>query len=229
MGQWEDTKEEVLFRCKRFCCFCEQYKGIKIEVHHIVQRADGGKDTNENAIPLCFDCHQEIGSYNPRHPKGNKYSKNELMRIRDDFYNKIENIPRKPNDITDNDKELLEEFKADYTDIIEYCIRTDFTAELVNIYLHDNIYNLYAEKWSRKKKFFSNDNLENLKINILTKLEELNYYLTDEFLRLHEPSGNLIFKNQSWEEGCKLRDEFRPNSDRIRSELVPLLDHLYFY
>lgn len=135
MTKWEKVKEDVLVKCKRYCCFCGRYKGRDIEVHHIVQKADGGEDSFDNAIPLCFDCHSEIGSYNANHPKGNKFKAGELKRIRDDFYSKVVDFPRRPNDVSDADKSLLLDFKNDYTNILEYCIGTDFTAELVDIFL----------------------------------------------------------------------------------------------
>ena len=31
-----------------------------METDHIVQAADGGLDTIDNAIPVCFECHAEI-------------------------------------------------------------------------------------------------------------------------------------------------------------------------
>ena len=229
MTKWEKIKEDVLVKCKRYCCFCGRYKGRDIEVHHIVQKADGGEDSFDNAIPLCFDCHSEVGSYNSNHPKGNKFKPGELKRIRDDFYSKVVDFSRRPNDISNTDEKLLVAFKNDYTDILEYCIRIDFTSELVDSSLSDNIYYLYFEKWSMKKCTFQDDNLEDLKQEIIERLDELREYLSFEYLRLHEPSGKLIFRNQSWEEGCKLRDVFRPNSLRIRGELGLLLNKLYSY
>lgn len=76
--------------CKRHCVICEKLKGKKIECHHIMPKSIGGEDTFENCIPLCFDCHEEIGSYNPRHPKGNKFSDHELKCRRDDFYERVQ-------------------------------------------------------------------------------------------------------------------------------------------
>ena len=32
-----------------------------MELHHIKQVAYGGEDTFENCIPLCFDCHADMG------------------------------------------------------------------------------------------------------------------------------------------------------------------------
>lgn len=57
-----------------------------MECHHIRQAADGGDDSSDNCIPLCFDCHAEVGSYNPRHPKGSAYTESELRRHRDSWF-----------------------------------------------------------------------------------------------------------------------------------------------
>jgi hypothetical protein len=151
MPSWDKVKEDVLFKCKRYCCFCNKYCGRDIEVHHIVPRADGGKDCSDNAIPLCFDCHSEIGSYNPKHPKGNKFKPGELKRIRDIFYGEVAYHTRRPSVISDVDKILLLDFKNDYTDILEYCIRIEFTFQPIDINLNDKIYFLYSGKWSKMK------------------------------------------------------------------------------
>lgn len=57
-----------------------------MEVHHIKQRSEGGADTLDNAISLCFDCHGDMRSYDHNHPKGLKYTRNELVRRRDEWY-----------------------------------------------------------------------------------------------------------------------------------------------
>lgn len=85
----EKTKEDAMVACGRRCCICHEYCGNKMEVHHIVPQKDGGEDTFENAIPLCFNCHAEVASYNTNHPKGVKFSKSELTRHRDNWYNCI--------------------------------------------------------------------------------------------------------------------------------------------
>lgn len=225
----KEVKEQVLLKCKRYCCYCERYKGVNIEIHHIDQKADGGEDTFDNAIPLCFDCHSEIGSYNPRHPKGNRFKPGELKRIRDEFYRKIESVPRKLLDISEHDEELLKEFKKDYTSIIEYAIYKDFSSELVDADYGDKIYYLQEEKWSRKKYCFNDTNLESLKIDILQTLENLRTYLSSKYLRYHKDLDKLIFRNQSFEEGNRLRDELRPRTIELRRRLNELLEKLYMY
>lgn len=83
------VKEKAFIACKRYCVLCEQFKSTKMECHHIVPKYNGGEDTFDNCIPLCFDCHQEIGAYNSKHKKGNKYSVSELKQRRNEFYQKI--------------------------------------------------------------------------------------------------------------------------------------------
>jgi hypothetical protein len=60
-----------------------------MELHHITSQGDGGEDTFENCIPLCFDCHAEMSSYDFKHPKGTKYSQAELIQHRDNWYAKV--------------------------------------------------------------------------------------------------------------------------------------------
>jgi hypothetical protein len=76
------TKEQALVVAARYCCVCHRYKGVRVEVHHILPEAQGGTDDLDNAIVLCFDCHADAGHYNPKHPRGTKFSQAELRRAR---------------------------------------------------------------------------------------------------------------------------------------------------
>ncbi|MCH7886137.1 MAG: HNH endonuclease [Planctomycetes bacterium] len=69
----EEDRTNALLWCDRHCCQCKKQCGVNIEVHHIVPEVDGGDDDIENAIPLCFDCHCDVGGYCNKHPIGNKY------------------------------------------------------------------------------------------------------------------------------------------------------------
>jgi hypothetical protein len=84
------VKARIFVRCARICCLCFKQTGARIEAAHIVAEADGGSNEDENAIPLCFDCHEEIGSYNPRHPKGNKFTNEELIQRRNALYQLVD-------------------------------------------------------------------------------------------------------------------------------------------
>jgi len=82
------NREEVaalLVRCHRRCCICHRFCGTKIETDHIEPRAESQNDSIENAIPVCFECHAEVHSYNVNHPRGRKFTAEELRGHRDQW------------------------------------------------------------------------------------------------------------------------------------------------
>ena len=89
MGFSEKITNQALASCGRCCCICHKFCGTKMELHHIKQKAYGGEDSLENCIPLCFDCHSDMGKADPKHPKGKHYSEEELMLHRDNWYKKV--------------------------------------------------------------------------------------------------------------------------------------------
>jgi len=61
----EKIKLNVKKKSHFSCCLCQQ---IGIEVHYITPQSDGGKDTEDNAAPLCPTCHEKYGA-NPQKRK----------------------------------------------------------------------------------------------------------------------------------------------------------------
>jgi hypothetical protein len=85
----EEDKIKCLLWCDRHCCLCGKPCGTNIEIAHIIsKRKKESTGDIDNAIPLCFDCHSEIGRYNVQHPKGNKYRADELKARREQIYEK---------------------------------------------------------------------------------------------------------------------------------------------
>ena len=80
------VRDQALVAAARHCCVCHRYKGVRVEVHHIVPESKGGASNLDNAITLCFDCHADAGHYNPKHPRGTKFSPGELRRHRDQWH-----------------------------------------------------------------------------------------------------------------------------------------------
>ena len=77
----------LMVSCHRRCCICHRFCGVKMEIDHIVQVADGGTDDIKNGIPVCFECHAEIHSYNDRHPRGRKFHPEELRLHKEQWLN----------------------------------------------------------------------------------------------------------------------------------------------
>ena len=61
-------------------------------------KAEGGEDSESNCIALCFDCHADVGSYNPQHPKGRRFTAPELREHRDAWFNKMASSTGLPRD-----------------------------------------------------------------------------------------------------------------------------------
>jgi 5-methylcytosine-specific restriction endonuclease McrA len=63
----QDVIDEVLYRASGICRGCKKpapFRSIAtrepyLEVHHIIQLANDGEDTIENAIALCPNCHRK--------------------------------------------------------------------------------------------------------------------------------------------------------------------------
>jgi len=81
-----DVVERLLVACHRHCCICHKPAGGKMEIHHIVLKSEGGQDTEENGIPLCFDCHAEVRAYDPKHAKGRKFTPSELKKHKEQWF-----------------------------------------------------------------------------------------------------------------------------------------------
>ena len=82
----QSVVDKALVACGRRCCICHKFCRKNMEIHHIKQHADGGADTFDNAIPLCFECHADMGKTDPHHPKGRNYTAAELKMHRDRWY-----------------------------------------------------------------------------------------------------------------------------------------------
>ena len=71
---FDNVKEYVRWRDEYRCRHCHGKGGpdTKLEVHHIVQRKDGGSDRPDNLVTLCHDCHAALhrGELTLRKPRG---------------------------------------------------------------------------------------------------------------------------------------------------------------
>ena len=103
------VSDAALSACGRCCCICHKFCGTKMELHHIKQVAYGGEDTFENCIPLCFDCHADMGKADPYHNKGKKYSEKELLTHRDNWYNVIKEGKKIPESNLSKDTFICDE------------------------------------------------------------------------------------------------------------------------
>ncbi len=107
MGFSDKVQAEALAACERRCCICHNFCGTKMTLHHIVQRADGGDDSFDNCIPLCLNCHEDMGKPDPRHVTGKHYTERELRLHRDNWYESVRNAREGIKEVTKEDIEKL--------------------------------------------------------------------------------------------------------------------------
>jgi HNH endonuclease len=54
----EAIKVSVRKKALGRCCICQE---PFVEIHHIIPQAENGPDTEDNAAPLCSNCHERYG------------------------------------------------------------------------------------------------------------------------------------------------------------------------
>lgn len=57
----KEVRDEVLIKSGRHCCICHKFCGLKIELHHIKLKSEGGEDSIDNCIPEVVPCQSAIG------------------------------------------------------------------------------------------------------------------------------------------------------------------------
>lgn len=120
-----------------------------------------------------------------------------------------------------DDGQLLQELKNDFIEVFDYIIKTDFAAEYFSFDFPDRVQNL-VDKWSSLKYIFKDNDLEKIKINILCELTNLQKYFDPIYIReveLRDSEYVFMFRNDSFEAGNRLREDFRPNMHKIRTAI----------
>ncbi|SFJ13593.1 HNH endonuclease [Bosea sp. OK403] len=158
------TKTKVLTSCGRHCCICHKFAGLKIELHHIKLRSEGGDDDADNCIPLCLDCHADMSSYDKKHPKGTKYTESELKSHRDQWYEKFKNpsLTFYDDDCKNIDTELYKSLRQKlHSETIEF-VRSHPFGTIFRSANVQPLYN-YADNPTRPDEEFIDPELESLR------------------------------------------------------------------
>lgn len=69
-----NTKAYVLSRDAHRCQKCKKSGNIKLHVHHIVFKSNGGSDSPDNLITLCDSCHEKLHSSKDAQKESSKFS-----------------------------------------------------------------------------------------------------------------------------------------------------------
>ena len=166
----EKVQIDALVACGRCCCICHKFCGTKIALHHIKQKAHGGEDTFDNCIPLCLDCHEDMGKADPQHSTGKHYSEKELRMHRDNWYKRYSNeqsgaiVP-----ICDDDKKLFDRIKQCFSGEIGHMLHYEDLRGIHKRYSFRELFSLEYELRSPLNEFI-NVELEKLRADLLDKI-----------------------------------------------------------
>lgn len=168
MGFPKSVAIQALVACGRCCCICHKFCGTNIELHHIQQKADGGPDTFDNCIPLCFDCHAQMGRPDPRHSKGKAYSPEELKAHRNKWYAQKTAECKSAEIVCEADKKLADYIHTLFSQV-EYVLTKH---DMEGAFLQDEIaeWIRYAELSDDPVNAFIDPELEELRQQMLTKV-----------------------------------------------------------
>ncbi len=227
MGWSREVKETVLVKCGRHCCICHKFCGLKMELHHIKLKSEGGMEDEDNCIPLCFDCHADQSSYDKKHPKGTKYSEKELKMHRDKWYGLAEqNLGTGTND-------HLEQDRATFNDIInflpnnpaiDYLRVVDMGGWKINM---DKLASLYVLTHEMNLKpwieFFDSD-IESLKLSLKKSIEEFESFFAVKTFPVKEMHGNHNWIPRSTD--YYKDEEYRTTCEKL-NKLADVIVHNY--
>lgn len=177
----ESVASKVLVACGRCCCICHKFCGIKMELHHIKQKADGGEDTFENCIPLCFDCHADMGKGDPKHPKGKRYSEAELRGHKERWIKQVANsdtVPGMGQGVSEADKKLFQRICDVFDEDLRSWLRD---ADLNEKHPAETFYLLKKMMYEAKDPFFEflDPELEKLRGTFFCVIQKFIRYLIE--------------------------------------------------
>jgi hypothetical protein len=104
----QDLIDKMMVKCARRCCICRRFRPTKLQVHHIVERSQGGSNDEGNLIVTCMSCHTDVHS---KVPFARRFSAEELKGHRDALVRMVEQ-GLLPTDDTDDAAEIMHSWRS---------------------------------------------------------------------------------------------------------------------
>ncbi len=140
-----------------------------MECAHIIAEASGGEPSLDNCIPVCFDCHADIGHYNTSHPRGNKFTTEELKEHRDRWFAKVAGTAHAVlPDTIDVDRKVFASIRAALPSQagIKFLRQNNFAGFSFQSSEYHDIKNFWREREAPENEFLDSD-LESLRASFI--------------------------------------------------------------
>ncbi len=96
----QELVDLMMAKCGRRCCICRRFRPTKLLVHHIIERANGGTNEQDNLIVTCFSCHSDVHT---KVPFSRRFTVDELKLHRDALCKQVANGILPSDDADDGD------------------------------------------------------------------------------------------------------------------------------
>lgn len=85
-SDFDRAAAEILAKCGRHCCICRRFRPTMLQVHHILEKPQGGTDEADNLIAVCLTCHSDVHS---SRPFARRFGVEELKQHRDAVFGMV--------------------------------------------------------------------------------------------------------------------------------------------
>lgn len=106
------TSDELLVKAARHCCICRKFRPTHLQIHHIIEKNEGGTDQIDNLIPICTYCHSDVHS-NTKLTR--RFTQDELRMHRNSVFDLVSKgrLPSSDSIVTSNELDyIVEELTA---------------------------------------------------------------------------------------------------------------------
>lgn len=221
------TKSQIIERD----FFCLEAFLLGVWYYSVIQDNKNGLDTYNS---LCPPSNIPEERNKKREYIGSLGCNNKTIEVTSSLFN-IKPTVESPNEIivtpkviTAKDKELLSNFKEDFTPVIKYLIQYELCDVPINSTIIERINELY-DCWRFADTTFQNEELNSLKTSIIENFNTLNSFFSCRYLRPLE-NQNFLFLVKGYDvQTLELRDQFINGVSKIQNELSKLFKELYLY
>jgi hypothetical protein len=97
----QELVDRMMVKCGRRCCVCRRFRPTRLQVHHIVERNQGGSNEEDNLIVICLTCHTDVHS---KVPFARRFTVEELKGHRDALVGMVASGVLPSDDADDTDE-----------------------------------------------------------------------------------------------------------------------------
>ena len=129
-------------------------------------------------------------------------------------------------ELDSNDSSLLQKFRKECKPTLIYIIENDPSGSATKLSLTDEIQDI-VQTWQYDVREVKHGGLRKIMLQIINTIGAYTEYLSDVYLRPIPGRDVLWFRNESLEEGDRLRDVLRPKTYELRKQIAELYKKLF--